>query len=193
MTQLWIDTETTGLDEYNDSIIQLACIVRIDGKEVEEHNWKIKPYRKNKIDSTIFRISGITQSMADEFPDQEIAFKEFNALLDKYNLGGDNKAYFCGYNSEFDLKMVIKWYEYNGEYNFMFRIYTPDWDVMRLLGPVFAINNIRQYMPNFKLTTVYKTLFNEEFPSAHDAMADIKATIRLNDVYTAKYFPDFKG
>lgn len=193
MIQLWIDTETTGLDIYNDSIIQLACIVRVDGEETERHNWKMRPYRKNKVDAGATRAHGITQAEAETFPDQEIAFKEFCDMMDRYKLGIDDKAYFCGYNSEFDLQMVMKWFEYNGRYNFTYKIFTPDWDVMRILGPVFAINNVRQYMPNFKLVTVYKTLFNEDYSDAHDAMADIEATIRLNDVYTSKYFPGFKG
>ena len=190
MIQLWIDTETTGLDTYNDSIIQLACIVRVDNKETERHVWYMKPYRKNKVDPAAARAHGISQEQAESFPDQEIAFKEFNELLQKYKLNVEDKAYFCGYNSEFDLKMVIKWFEYNGRFNFMFHIYTPDFDVMRAIGIVFGLKGIRPYLPNFKLTTVYEALFKEPFPDAHDALADIDATIKIWDVYVKKYFPE---
>ena len=61
---------------------------------------------------------------------------------------------------------------------------------MRMAILPFAVKNVRQHMPNFKLSTVYRTLFNEELEGAHDSMADIVGTIRIYDTLIEKYFPE---
>ena len=190
MIQLWIDTETTGTNEQRDSIVQLSCIVRVNNKEVERHKWDIKPYKINGMDPGAAAVNGITQEMCEAYPDQKIAFTEFIEMCDRLELGPDNKAYFCGYNSNFDLQMVKQWFQHNRRFDLWSKIYTPDMDVMRMAILPFAVMKVREHMPNFKLSTVYETLFNESLEGAHDSMADIVGTLRIYDALIEKYFPE---
>ena len=190
LIQLWIDTETTGTSEQRDSIVQLSCVVRINNKEVERHKWNLKPYKVNGMDPGAAAVNGITQEMADSFPDQSIAFTEFLEMMDRLELGPDNKAYFCGYNSNFDLQMVKQWFQHNRRFDLWSKITTPHMDVMQYASLPFILKGVRSHMKNFKLSTVYETLFNEPLEGAHDSMSDIDGTIRIYDTLIEKYFPE---
>ena len=190
MTQLWVDTETTGINEYKDSIVQLAVMVVVDNEIKEERNWNLKPYRPKGMDPEAAAATGLTQEIVDAFPDQSIAFREFRELLDKYEIGKKDRAYFCGYNVNFDLQFVKEWFQENGYFDLFRKVYTPCIDVMYWAAVPFILKGIRAQMKNFKLGTVYETLFNEPLESAHNAMADIKGTYRIYNVLVDKYFPE---
>ena len=53
----------------------------------------------------------------------------------------------------------------------------------------FALSRIRPMMPNFKLGTVYKTLFNEDLDEAHNSMADIEGTMRIYEYLCKNLLP----
>ena len=188
MIQLWIDTETTGLSPIRDSIVQLSCIVMIDHKETERHKWDIKPYKTNGMDPGAALVNGITQEMAMSFPDQSVAFKEFYELLTR--LSKEEKGYICGYNVQFDLDMIKAWFEHNRKYDLWRMVDSPVMDVYKYAAFPFILKGVRPYMENFKLTTLYKTIFNKDFEGAHDSMADIEATIEIYKVLVNKYFPE---
>lgn len=197
MTQIFLDTETTGVDHLNDSIVQLSCVVRVDGKETERHDWFMKPYKRNPMAPEATAVSGYTQEMVDGFPDNTIALKEFREMLDRYNLGSfipgtglKNKAFVVGYNVDFDIQMIHQWFEANSYYDLWYKIWSPPIDVMQFAALPFSLKGIRLHMKNFKLITLYKTIYEEDFPNAHNSMADVLATMRIYDSLVSKYFPE---
>lgn len=186
MNIIFCDVETTGLDRKNDSIIQIAGIIRVDGENVEEFNWNMRPYKSNKIDPDATAKTGLTQEDIEQYPDQAEVFDKFISLLDKHGIGStwNSKALFCGYNSPFDAEFVRNWFEHNGNTKYGYRFTSPDFDVMRIALLYYA--GVRSEFRNFKLSTVYRYTFGESFEDSHNAMADIKATERLFDFLCEK-------
>lgn len=180
MVRIYIDTETTGLDPATCSIFQLSGIIVHDG-EIEEFNFRMKPFRGDKISPEITKITGVTQEEADNYPDQDIIFKQWISLLNKHINIRDfkGKAYFIGYNSDFDRRFIRAWHEFNGNNQFGWYFFFPDIDVMRIVA-FYLIGSLGSF-PNFKLSTVYKYFFNKSFEGAHDSMNDIRATKEIFD------------
>lgn len=181
---VFIDVETTGLDSDNCSIFQLSGIIK-KGKIEESFNFKLRPYKNERITEIAQSKTGKTQEEIMSYPDQKEAFLSFKGLLLKYEIGKtySDKAYFVGYNSDFDMRFLRSWFEFNGDSRFGYYFWWPDIDVARLI----ALQSIgkRQMFRSFKLTDVYEEVFKENFEGSHDAMEDIKATKRLFE-YAAK-------
>lgn len=187
MTQIFLDVETTGLNPVRDSIIQMSGLVRKDGQDVESFNWYLKPYKEGIITPALATKLRTTQEQAESFPDQSIAFCKFCDMLTRNGIDENNKAFICGYNTKFDVDFLNALFQYNQNFRMWYLFYTPVQDVMSVAA--FALARIRPFMRNFKLTTVYETVFKESFFDAHDAMSDIKATIRLWDFLNEQLLP----
>lgn len=197
MIQIFLDTETTGLDTKRDSIVQLSCIVRENNEERERHDWFLKPYKPNFMDPEATKVTGYTQEMVDNFPDNSLALKEFREMMDRYNLGGRYvpsgtpiRAYIVGYNVNFDIQMIKEWFEHNGYFDLWFKVWSPVMDVMEFAALPFILKGVRPQMKNFKLSTLYETLYGETFEGAHNSLKDIEATVRIYDSLVSKYFPE---
>ena len=177
MTYLYLDVETTGLDEKTNSIIQLSGIISKDGVE-ESFDYYIKPYRGESISSDITEITGITSEQAESFPSQEEVFKTFRDLLDKYISGRKSKAFLIGYNVGFDDKFMREWFSMNGvPFGWGAYVWFPYIDVMNLAA--FKTMYLRADLKNFKLGTVYQHFTGKELEGAHNSMNDIIATKEL--------------
>ena len=180
MTRIYVDTETTGLDPEKCSIFQLSGIIVHDG-ETEEFDFRMKPFRGDPIPPEVTEITGVTQEELDTYPDQDVVFKQWIALLNKYINVKDyrGRAYFIGYNSDFDRRFIRAWHEFNGNKQMGWYFFFPDLDAMRLAA--FYLVGRTGNLPNFKLGTVYKYFFGKDFEGAHDSMNDIRATKELFD------------
>lgn len=187
MVQVFLDVETTGLNPVRDSIIQMSGLVRKDGVDIETFNWYLKPYNEGVITPLLATKLRVTQEQASLFPDQVLAFTAFNDMLKRCGVNEENKAFLCGYNTKFDADFLNALYQYNQNFRMWYLFYTPVQDVMAVTA--FALARIRPFMRDFKLTTVYKTVFNEDFTNAHDAMNDIKATVKLWDFLNQQLLP----
>lgn len=186
MITCFIDVETTGLDPKAYSIIQLSGIIKNEEKE-KEFDFRIKPYKNDIITESASSKTGLTQEIIETYPDQTEAYKAFMSLLREFEVGSPykNKAYFVGYNSDFDMSFVRNWFEFNNNMRFGYFFWWPDIDVARLAALYFMGG--RHLIKGFKLIDVYSYIFNEEFEKAHDAMNDIKATKRLFEFFAKKF------
>lgn len=187
MTHIFLDVETTGLNPVRDSIIQMSGLVRKDGTDIETFNWYLKPYKEGVITPALATKLRLTQEQAESFPDQSIAFNAFNELLTRCGVNEDNKAFLCGYNTKFDADFLNALFQHNQNFRLWYLFFTPVQDVMSVAA--FALARIRPYMRNFKLTTVYETVFKESLSNAHDAMSDINATVKLWDFFNQQLLP----
>lgn len=179
MVKIFIDTETTGLDKENDSIVQISGIIQTDTIE-EPFDFYMRPYKPNKMSRGAYMATGYDDEMVSSWPDQKGVFEKFISLLDKYmdTETFNDRAFVVGYNVGFDTDFIREWFKYNNKAKMYARYFiSPNLDVMTLAG--FALAEERRKMENFKLTTVYEHIFGRKFDDAHNSFADIKATKEL--------------
>lgn len=188
MKLIYIDTETTGFDPKKNALIQLAFILEIDGKVIGRKTYNIKPWEGCEWSQDAIEKTGITPEIAETFEDSKEVFKKFTRTLDKYieRYNKEDKAFFVGYNVNFDTEFVRDWFIRNAEterdaqfgngYGCFF--WTPALDVMQFA--LFKTISHRKEFPNFQLGTVCQALgveFNSE--EAHNALYDIEKTREL--------------
>lgn len=178
MKKIWIDTETTGLDPQAHDICQLAGIIEVDGKELREFDYKIRPLNFDSISEDALAVNGLTIEQLKAFPDAKDVLVEFIALLSGYVDSYDKQDKFTmyGYNVRFDADMLRAWmqkcgYKYFGSY-----FWWPAVDVAQNAHVKLMQAGQRLTMPNFKLATVAETLGITPDGALHDAMTDIRLT-----------------
>ena len=178
---LWIDLETTGLNEVEHGIVQLACFVEIDGKIMGSKNYYICPAESKKISAEALAVNGRTLEEIKGFQDQKTAWLKFKKFLEEYVNPYDktDKFYFGGYNVSFDIKFLRQWWienndKYFGSYFHKEINYDPYQD-MKLLKNKGVVN-----LENLKLTTVAEH-FKINSDKAHNAMGDIIMTKKIHN------------
>lgn len=183
MKLIFIDVETTGLNEKNNAIIQLAGIIRIDGKIKKRFNYKMQPHKDATID--------VNEQLAMRYrTKQETGFKKFKALLEEYvnPYNKKDKFYFVAYNSKFDEKFMRAWFlrndcKYYGSY-----FWNPSCDVMQLAIRGLMRSGKRHELDNMKLGTVCKYYgIKVKENDLHDAAYDIKITKDLYNKIVKKH------
>jgi len=175
--KIYFDLETTGLDPIINGIIQIAGIIEVDGKEVEEFNMKLKPFELDVIEEEALKVSGTTREEIKTFEDPNLVYAKitsiFNKYIDKYNR--DDKFIVCGYNVRFDINFLKEFFVKNGD-NYLFSYFGQPKDPFPVIQYLSAIGKI--ISTNNKLSTICE-YFKIDIKDAHDAMVDIKATKTL--------------
>ncbi len=151
------DLETTGLNKYDDKIIEIGAIKYINGVESEKFHTYVNPQRH--IPSAATNINGISDRDVKNAPKAEKALSDFLSFIDNYTL--------IAYNSDFDMGFIqIECSNSLGK--------TVKNDV------IDALPLARKYLPqlpNKKLVTV-KNYFNLDVGS-HNAIDDCIVTNHL--------------
>ena len=156
---LFLDTETTGLG-YSDEAIQLAIV---DGDKNIIVNTYLKP--SVRISNEAYDIHGISGFMVAYSPTLNDFIDELNALL------SDRDLYI--YNADFDIRMLKQ----------SNKLFNPINLKSHCLMHQFA-DIYNEYSDNFwgnrwqKLTTACN-YYNIELNNAHDALADVLASVDL--------------
>jgi DNA polymerase-3 subunit epsilon len=192
---IYIDTETTGLDKVKHGLRELAYIVEIDGEEVESGLFKINPLTYNKeveIDPKALEISKKTLEdlTGDEYTDSRYCFSSLIELLDKYidKFNKEDKFIINGYNTSFDIGFIQEWFTDNNNKFYGAYFNYKDLDVFALVKYLKYLGYINT--KNDKLETICNH-FDIDI-AAHNALDDIKATKKLNDLLTRRYLNEEK-
>jgi len=159
--RLFIDLETTGLDNKNDQIIQFGYIYKV-GKVIKKRG-----LIKVEIGENIY-------------PEM---IKLLNTLVDRFNK--EDKMYFLAYNAHFDTDFMRELFLKNGNKFFGAYFYTPSIDIMQIVADRMMSNKVRP--ENFKLSTIckyYKIPVVEN--KLHNADYDIDITHQLYTKLKAK-------
>jgi DNA polymerase-3 subunit epsilon len=175
---LFIDTETTGTDPKMHGMIQLACIIDIDGKIEAEQSWNIKPFVKDAIDFEALKVNGLSLDTIQGYPVPAGVFHDFQYLLgahcDKYNR--NDKYYPAGFKVDFDLAFLREFFLKMND------CYIGSWFNGKEIDPLSLLRWLdwkgEISLPNYRLTTVCE-YFGIKLDKAHDALADIRATREL--------------
>ena len=156
---IFFDIEATGLHVIRDRIIQLAMIkYSAKGKEPEERTYLINP--GIPISEEAMNVHGITP--------KDVARKPlFNQVAQEiYDFIGDSDL--AGYNSNrFDIPMLMEEFDRAGlEFNV---------DKRRLVD----VQRIFYKMEPRTLSAALRFYCQQEMENAHDAMADVRATVAV--------------
>lgn len=174
---LWFDTETTGLFPYKNDIIQIACLVEIDGNIVDEFESKIRPFAPANVEAKALEVNGLKLSDVMNYPGTKEVHDKFLSFLKKYIKPFDKGDKFApaGYNVKFDIDFLSNHFKKCGDnyYGSFFNY--------RAIDPMYILH-VMDYrkkieLPNYKLKTVCDH-FGISI-EAHEALSDIKATREL--------------
>lgn len=174
MKFIYVDTETTGLDPKLNAIVQLAYIVEIDGKVVEEGNLKMRPFDGAVIEDEALKVQGRTTADLASFGFAADELEKFLAMLRKHVDPYDktDKLIWCGQNVPFDRDFVRAWFLRHGNKYFGSWFHYHHLDLLALSMAAQIAG--RATFKNFKLVSVCEAL---GVPlKAHDALNDIRAT-----------------
>lgn len=173
---LYIDVETTGISPIFNGIIELAVIIEIDGKIVESHHWKIKPFETDRIDPSALEIVGVTIDEIKTYEDpNKIYWKLIKILekyVDKFDKDKSKKFFPVGYNVQFDLDFLKEFFVKNGDKFIGSWFNWKKLDVLQIFYWMHYKNEIA--LENYKLDVVCQH-YNIEL-QAHNALNNIVAT-----------------
>lgn len=156
---IFFDVETTGLHIIRDRILQLAMIKYLkNGGEPIELSLIINP--GIPISEEAYKVHGIGPKEVEDKP----SFKDVASKL--FEFIGD--ADLAGYNSNrFDVPMLAEEFARCG--------YDLDLDKRRLID----VQRIFYKMEPRTLKAAFQFYCNEELKEAHDALVDIRATVKV--------------
>lgn len=157
------DLETTGVDTQKDAIVQIG-LVKFDSetfKEIDSRSWYILPDNGAKMNIGAIEKTGLT----DEF----IASNglKINDIWDEAVtfIGGCDILTFNG--NHFDVPMLYNELSRNGlSFTFTGRKF-------------YDARKIELARHKTSLMDTYHRYYNEDFENAHDALADVRATIKV--------------
>ncbi|MCQ2973990.1 MAG: 3'-5' exonuclease [Bacteroidales bacterium] len=156
------DTETTGVDTQKDKIIQIAMVKfdRNNFETIDKLNSYIIPDGEWDIPQEAIDVHGLTKDfiLKNGVPIKEIANKIINFF---------NDCDILTYNgNSFDVAILLNNLNAIGI----------NWNLPDC--KYYDAFIIEKQLHSFKLTDVYKRYYNEDF-AAHDAFADVNATIKV--------------
>jgi len=155
---VFFDLETTGVNTQKDRIVQMAYIkIKPDG-EREEKSILVNPEMPIPVEAS--NVHGITNDMVKDANTFKSISKSLFSFLDGCDLGGFN-------SDQFDIPLLIEEFKRAG-------IDFPTWE----LNLLDVRKNEWRKSPN-KLFDIYKRYTGQVLEDAHDALADIRATIKV--------------
>ena len=161
-----LDIETTGLDKATDRIVQLS-LQNFDSKTFElgeSRNWYILPSRGWCMNPDAMKVHGITpEFLCENGKSLKEIYPEWCELTKDHVI--------LSYNGpKFDIPMIQRDFEREGlDTGFEKCKFIDALDIERKLNK----------QDNNKLSETYERYFGHQFEGAHDASADILATIEV--------------
>jgi DNA polymerase-3 subunit epsilon len=182
--QIFLDTETTGVDPMKNGLYQIGGIIRYD-KVQEEFEFNCDIFEEDEVDPKAFESTSVCPNDLRRYPDPYETYQEFIKLLGKHISKFDkkDKLMFINFGAEFDSKFLRRWFESNGDQYFGSWFWHPPVEVQSLA--MEFLKNERSIMPNFQLSTVCKGLgifVNDR--KTHTALYDAGLAMQVYDLVT---------
>ena len=152
------DLETTGTQVSKDRIIQLGAVVLYPNGKSREYGWYINP--ECFIPEEATKVHGITDDMVQDYPTFKTLAPEIFALFEDHDIMGFN-------SNRFDLPFLHEEFARAG--------INWDYTTSRFIDVSVMYNRLNART----LQDAYRNYIGEEFIDAHDAAADVKATIKI--------------
>ena len=157
------DTETTGLDVQRDWVIQLS-LVKVDAQtfeEVDTRDWYIRPSGAYTIAPEAQAVHHITR---EKLETAGVLLRDVYADFVAFVSGCDMLSY---NGNAFDVRILY--------YNFMREGLSFDFEALRFYD-AYLIEATRT---SRRLGDVYRRYYGKDFEDAHNALADVRATIAV--------------
>jgi DNA polymerase III subunit epsilon len=181
LKELFLDTETTGLDYRQHGVIQIAGAIRIDDEIKEKFDLLGQPMPGKLIEQKALAVNKRTPQEIEKFKSGQELYKDFIGILgeyiDKYDRA--DKFHLIGYNIRFDEDFLRQLFMDNQDVYWGSWVYYPPIDVMNLVA--VKVMKERSELPNFKLGTVAERYEIKAEGDLHDAGTDIEITMKLFD------------
>jgi len=178
---LYFDLETTGLSDKH-GVTQLAGAIEVDGVIVEEFDFHMNIFPDDLINQKALDITNMTEEQIASFPDPIEVKNEFIKILDKHINKWDknDKLIMCAYNGyTFDFGKIFNWMKKCGERWFGSYVnYSIKLDPIAV-AHALSISGKLPIMNSYKLGKMCE-YFDIKLDNAHDALADIRATIEVS-------------
>ena len=171
------DVETSGLDSELCGLTQLSGIIYVDGVQVDEFNFDIRPFEGAEIQKKALEVTGKTYDEVLAYTEEGEVFQEFIAILKKHinPMVYEDSLTPIAYNGNFDSGFMQAWFARQGKKfsNYLnYRLVDP-LALLRILH-LEGLTNLRSYT----LLNTYKAIFDEEF-DAHNSQADVQAMMKI--------------
>jgi len=177
--QLFIDTETTGVDRDLSGVWQIGGIIKV-GKREEEFEINCDIFEEDEINPKAFETNDMTLEKIAKFQPPEKALEQLIGILDKYVDKYDKKDKFIvlGYGAEFDQQILRNWFYKLGDDYFGSWIWHPWIDIMVLAQ--YVLQGVRPNLENFKQRTVadYLQIRTDE-TKLHSALYDAQIARKI--------------
>ncbi len=162
----FFDLETTGVDPAKDRIVEIAIVkLKPDGSK-ETYERRINPERPIPPETTA--IHGISDEDVKDCPTFKQVAHEINNFIKNCDLGGYN-------SNKFDIPCLAEE---------LLRAGIPvDFKSRRLVD----VQQVFYKMEPRTLSAAYKFYCNQDLENAHEAMADVNATIAILEAQLDKY------
>ena len=173
---IWCDMETGGLKPALHDVTEIAGIIEIGGKIVEEFSLLLRPDPK-RVDPEALRVTGRTlEELAAHPLTQEQGYREFLKILgrhvDKYDR--NDKLTWVGQNPRFDMDFAEYLWNRNGDVYFGSWFHRQPADLISIMVAC-EMRGHYQGLENRKLGTLCKAI-GVNLARAHQAIDDIRAT-----------------
>lgn len=180
---IWIDSETTGLDEKKHSLIQLACVVdeivgdNFTPKEIGRLNLFIKPFRGDYINKDALEKTGtsISDFKTKKYLPPMVAHTELIEFLEQFvnRYERTDKFIIAGKNVKFDIKFLRAFFNKCEDNYYGSWFHYPSIDIETSFAEYMVCSG--NILKDYKLETMCE-FFDITIDNAHDAMCDILAT-----------------
>ena len=173
MNFLWLDVETTGLNENKQDIIQLACIPIIDGVPQKPFNEFCQPINYKTIDQAALNIHGITVEQLKTFQSPEDMIAKFIQYTNSFGV----KFTIAGFNVPFDKKFLSATFRKLDKTRDFFNMFTINVHCTFRRAKEVKTQIASKSLKLSALAELYGIPIN-----AHDALSDIQATIEVDKI-----------
>jgi len=177
---LFLDTETTGLDENKHGLIQIAGILDdSSGHTIDIFNVHIKPFKGDLLNKDALIKNNINKEdfYNSEFLPPRIALKSIVSFLGQYvnRYDSSDKLILAGKNIQFDIRFLRKFFDKCDDNYYGSWFHYPYIELESEIAKYLLLKNI--LLPNYKIETICE-YFDIDI-EAHDALEDIKATRKI--------------
>ncbi len=173
MNCLWLDVETTGLSDKRNDIIQLACIPVINGVPQKSFNEFCQPINWNAVEQEALNIHGITVEQLRTFQTPEQMIEKFVEYVKSFGV----KFTIGGYNVSFDKRFISATFSKLKRTSDFFKLFSIDVHCTYRRATKVKTQIASKSLKLAALAELYDIDIN-----AHDALSDIQATIRVDEI-----------
>jgi len=176
MKIFWLDTETTGVSAGLHAMIQLACLIEINGEVQSTFLTNVRPHPGARIDKKALEVNKLRESDLISYPEPLDIHRQITDLMKRYvdKYDPNDKFVLAGYNVAFDDGFLRSFFRICGDIYYGSYFAWPKIDVAGLVAEEY-LKGLR--VENFKLETICARY---GIPiKAHNALEDITATRSL--------------